>query len=140
MFLVLLEFKKLEFANHVSKNLLESPRSGTIEVSGPITTVLLASGNALRGLIVLLQDSGAEVKTHFQDLIPRLTKLNNQNVSPPAIETRQSTPSTARSRVPLVCLTRRISRHSLNELTLTTTPSKAPLISWRHQISFATNN
>lgn len=86
------DFKKLESVSHVGENLLDSLRSGKIEVSEPIISALLGLGDALRTIIVSISELGNEGDADFGILITRLTQLNEAEGSTNEAESSVSAP------------------------------------------------
>ncbi len=70
------EFHNLEAVSHVGENLLDSLRDGSIFVSAETVTALLNLGDALRTMIVNIEQHGTEGSETYETLRQRLTDLN----------------------------------------------------------------
>lgn len=70
------EFKNLEAVSHVGENLLDSLRDGKIQVCEKIISALLQLGDALRSMMVNIEEQGTDYVGDYSDLIELLTELN----------------------------------------------------------------
>lgn len=92
------EFKKLEAVSHVGENLLDSLRDRRIVVSQDIITALLSLSDALRTMLVNIEQSGAEGEELYEALRAQLAALNEvpgKKSSPPPAESSGTTAATA---------------------------------------------
>jgi two-component system, chemotaxis family, sensor kinase CheA len=72
-----LEFKKLEHVAHVGENLLDSIRGSKIKVDVEIISALLSLGDAIRTILLALEQTGTEGDGDFSALVATMTELNN---------------------------------------------------------------
>jgi len=69
------DFKKLEAVAHVGETLLSRMRDGTIALDANRTTALLAMVDAIRSLLLQVEQSGGEGKGHYGAVIEALSLL-----------------------------------------------------------------
>lgn len=72
-----LNFGKLESVAHVGENLLSSLREGEIKISATITSALLALADAIREILVSIEQSHNEGDGDYSSLITQLKKLQD---------------------------------------------------------------
>ncbi len=70
-----LGFPKLERVAHAAESLLGALRDGSLEVTPPITSALLATGDALRQLLGQIERSGTDGDDDFLHLVATLERL-----------------------------------------------------------------
>jgi len=70
-------FGKLEGVSHVGENLLDNLRSGKIAVSEEIVSALLSLSDALRALLLCVEQTGKDGEENYNELKSHLTELNN---------------------------------------------------------------
>ena len=70
-----LGFPKLERVAHAAESLLGALRDGSLEVTPPITSALLATGDALRQLLGQIERTGGDGEDDFLHLVATLERL-----------------------------------------------------------------
>lgn len=70
-----LGFGRLEALAHVAENLLGKLRDGELELTAPMSTALLATGDALREALDVIQTTGEEGTDDHTDLVETLTDM-----------------------------------------------------------------
>lgn len=68
-------FATLESVAHVGENLLSRLRDGELSVTERIVSALLATVDAIRDIMVAIEDAGAEAPADYTDLIAELERL-----------------------------------------------------------------
>jgi two-component system chemotaxis sensor kinase CheA len=71
-----LGFKKLEAVTHVGESLLSKMRDGAITINPEIASALLATGDAVRGMLAEIEVTGQTGDKDHSELIGLLTRLN----------------------------------------------------------------
>src|SRR5579862_5884901 len=77
-----LGFTKLESVAHVGENLLSRLRDGELSLHPQITTALLRMVDAIRQMLLSIENSGGEGERNDEDLIGTLTKLTKGEAAP----------------------------------------------------------
>jgi two-component system, chemotaxis family, sensor kinase CheA len=70
-----LGFERLERVTHVGENLLGKLREGELQVDADIATALLATTDAVRGMLGAIETTGSDGEADHSDLIATLTQL-----------------------------------------------------------------
>ncbi|MSU60945.1 MAG: chemotaxis protein CheA [Pedosphaera sp.] len=70
-----LGFSRLERVSHVAENLLSRLREGKLALNVEITSALLATVDAVRRILAIVENTGAEGSEDYSELIERLTIL-----------------------------------------------------------------
>ena len=70
-----LGFSRLERVSHVAENLLSRIREGKLALNVEITSALLATVDAVRRILAIVENTGAEGSEEYAELIERLTIL-----------------------------------------------------------------
>ena len=70
-----LGFPKLERVAHAAESLLGALRDGSLEVTPPITSALLATGDALRQMLGQIERTGTDGEDDFLHLVATLERL-----------------------------------------------------------------
>ena len=95
------DFKKLEAVAHVGETLLSRMRDGTIALDANRTTALLAMVDAIRSLLLQVEQTGGEGKGHYGALIEALSLLADDATSEAgARHLTDARPQLARSQKP----------------------------------------
>lgn len=81
-----LGFGTLESVSHVGENLLSKLRDGELSVTPEIATVLLEMNDALRDMLTIIEESGAEGPLQYEQLRSRLEALTEGRPLPDAPE------------------------------------------------------
>ncbi|GGI08116.1 chemotaxis protein CheA [Egicoccus halophilus] len=80
-------FERLESVSHVAENLLGKLRDGELVVTNEIASALLATGDALRGMLGDIEATGQEGEADHAELVATLERLHageSAVVAPPA--------------------------------------------------------
>ena len=78
-----LGFGRLEAVTHAAENLLSPLREGELPVSPPITTALLSSVDAVRAMLVAIEQTGSDGESTYPELIAELERLQDPAASAP---------------------------------------------------------
>jgi two-component system chemotaxis sensor kinase CheA len=76
-------FSKLEKVSHVGENLLDSLRSGKVQVSNANITALLGLCDTLKEIVLNIASSGEEGSGDYLELVSLLTDLNTPTEATP---------------------------------------------------------
>ena len=95
------DFKKLEAVAHVGETLLSRMRDGTIALDANRTTALLAMVDAIRSLLLQVEQTGGEGKGHYGALIEALSLFaDDATAEAGARHLAEARPSIGRSQKP----------------------------------------
>jgi two-component system chemotaxis sensor kinase CheA len=83
-----LEFSRLERVAHVGESLLSSLRDGLLDLDEPIASALLELVDAVRAMLQVIRETGAEGSAEYPELVQVLGELNRRRRS---VETAPST-------------------------------------------------
>ena len=82
-----LGFSRLESVAHASENLLSKLRDGELQVNADIASALLATVDAIRNMMAVIEEEGSDENTaDFSDLVKELERLQKGEGAPPAEE------------------------------------------------------
>ena len=82
-----LGFSRLESVAHASENLLSKLRDGELQVNADIASALLATVDAIRNMMAVIEEEGSDENTaDFSDLVKELERLQKGDAAPPAEE------------------------------------------------------
>ena len=80
-----LGFSRLESVAHASENLLSKLRDGELNVNADIASALLATVDAIRNMMAVIEEEGSDENTgDFSDLVKELERLQKGDAAPPA--------------------------------------------------------
>ncbi len=90
-----LGFSRLESVAHVGENLLSSLRDGRLLLNAEITSALLAMVDAVRQMLLNIENTGQEGEGNYTSLIETLTRLQGgeKEASPPVATAPPSPPA-----------------------------------------------
>ena len=82
-----LGFSRLESVAHASENLLSKLRDGELQVNADIASALLATVDAIRNMMAVIEEEGSDENTgDFSDLVKELERLQKGDAAPAADE------------------------------------------------------
>jgi two-component system chemotaxis sensor kinase CheA len=93
-------FNKLESVTHVGENLLSRMRDGLLLLDPERTSALLALVDAVRVMLATIEKTGADGDEVYQELIDRLTRLQEADASPAAPPAESAPPPPSKARKP----------------------------------------
>jgi two-component system chemotaxis sensor kinase CheA len=88
-----LAFTHLEALTHVGESLLSRLRDGDLELTPQIAAALLQMVDAVRGLLLSLERTGAEGEPDHSEIIALLTELQQPEQSPEAAPAAEAAPA-----------------------------------------------
>jgi two-component system chemotaxis sensor kinase CheA len=87
-----LDFPKLELLTHAAEELLSKLRDGELVLNQAITSVLLATVDAVRQMLAKIEADGNDGDQEYPELVSRLAELCGQESSAAAPSSADSTP------------------------------------------------